>query len=476
MAILAAIVAVNALVGYAIAEGKTALAVGIASLPFLVLALERVILRRPRVLAYAALGLAMFGDRLNGPLPLPISTVIYPADILVSLAIGSWLIGRERGKEVRRLRTPVLGLPFAIFAVAILVAVIRGHQSYGLAYFSQPVRILVYAGIATAIADSTPRQLYRAIVAIFYVGAAWQAVLAAFYLATGRSQTESIDLSTGGTRTLALSTAMLLACSLVLALLNLDLDWKAGRRAVHLGVAALATFGIVVSLGRTTFAAVAALVPLLLITLRHARRAILSFVPLLLPALVLVAILVPRATPNLVPTLTARLTGKFKNDSALVTRQRKYDAALEGYGKDPILGLGFGRPYTYLDLDRSLKTISGDPENSYVYLLAGGGLFALGSWILLSLTFVWNTLRRLHVAAGTDRVLVLWSLGAWFVLSVNEFTGPILSVPSLLLPLWIALLLPAVVRLDPDSSIPAPAAGEPPRTARSAPVAQESRW
>ncbi len=159
--------------------------------------------------------------------------------------------------------------------LTVLLGVLRGHDRYGTHFLSEPTRFLLYAGIAAAIADMEPRRAYRGIVLVFYVGTVWQLLEGAYYLATGRSQTGSVDLSTGGTRVLALSTAMYLAGALILALLNLDMD-RGGRRTwLHLTVAMLAALGIVLSLGRTTFVALGALLPILAIVLRHTRRSLL---------------------------------------------------------------------------------------------------------------------------------------------------------------------------------------------------------
>jgi O-antigen ligase len=446
--VVAGLALVNVVVAYALATSRWTLAIAIALLPALALGASAV-LRKPGVLLFGALALTIFGGPLNNALPFGGGAALYPADLIVGLALISWLIRAATHKvDARRpFSLPALGIPFVVLAVALSVGVLRGHERYGLSYVSQPVRIFAYALIAAAIIDVTPRQLYRGLVAVFYVGAVWHAGAAVYYLATGRSQTESVDLSTGGSRVLALSTAMLLACSLVLALLNLELDTdrSAGRNALHLVISGLATFGIVVSLGRTTFAAVAVLIPLLLLALRRMRRALLSFIPLSVPFLVLLVVVTLQLVPNLWPTLQSRVTGKLGNDSAVETRTRKFDATLQGFDQSPILGMGFGRPVTYVAIDRSVQTFSGDPENSYVYLLAGGGILTLGAWIAFALAFVWSSLRRLTHVTGSDRVLVLWSLGTWFVFSINALTGPILSVPSFLLVLWIAMLIPGIV-------------------------------
>src|SRR6185436_20201632 len=129
---------------------------------------------------------------------------VYTSDIVVFLALAAWLaaylLRRDRQRSPKWPSTPVLGLPLLLFAPPLLIAILRGHATYGASLIGQPLRLLFYAGIAAAIADLEPRRAYRGIVAVFYVGTIWMMLNAAYYIATGTSQTDSVDLSTGGNR------------------------------------------------------------------------------------------------------------------------------------------------------------------------------------------------------------------------------------------------------------------------------------
>jgi O-antigen ligase len=307
--------------------------------------------------------------------------------------------------------------------------------------------MVFYAGIGAAVAGMTAQTAYRGVVAVFYAGAVWNALAGVYYLATGTSQTPS-EVSTGGTRALALSTAMFLAGSLVIALLNLDREGVGGRWPLHLAMAGLATFGIVISLGRTTFAAVGVLVPVLFIALRRMRRSVLSILPLFIPAILLCVLILPQVAPSFGTALRDRLTGEVGTDASLIGRERKFHAVLDGLGEEPIRGLGFGRTVRVENIDRSILFFSGDPENSYIYLLAGGGVLVLGTFILLVLSFFLDAIRRLLQTEGESRALVAWGASMAFILLINTLTGPVLTVAPLLLTLWIALLLPAVARSE----------------------------
>jgi O-antigen ligase len=446
--VVAAVVGTNLVVGVALGTGQTTLVTLAIVVPVLVVASSAMVTRR-EWLVYGAFLLTMLGSSLNERLPGTGGTAIFPADVFLALAVSGWLVERltaARGTPHERLRTLVLSWPLALFAAALMAAVVRGHARYGTSYLSQPARMVLYAAIAVAIAKMEPRATYRKLVQIFYLTTVVEALIGAYHLASGTSQTASSSLSTGGTRALALTTAMFLAGGLILALLNLDIDRNPKHRPLHASIAALATFGIVISLGRTTFAALAVIIPILLIGLRRMRATMLAYAPLAAIFAALMILVVAEVKPSLGSTFAARLTGHVGTDTAVVQRQRKFHAALEGFGDDPILGLGFGRPVHFTAIDRSIITFSGDPEDSYIYVLAGGGIVALGSLIVLMLAFFGDTFWRVRGIAGEERALVVFSASLAFVFFVNALSGPILSDPELMLMLWILMLLPATVR------------------------------
>lgn len=120
-------------------------------------------------------------------------------------------------------------------------------------------------------------------------------------------------------------------------------------------------------------------------------------------------------------------------------------ASSEGWtGEEAVLGLGFGRSFNYI-WNGYAYHLGGDPHNSYIWILAGGGVFALAALLLLFGTFLWDAIRRARASTSFEHALVLWAVGTWFIFMVNALTGPILSDPSFLLTVWIVLLLPALV-------------------------------
>ena len=217
-------------------------------------------------LVLAALGLNLtWVPLVRDPLPLPGSAAIFIPDVVLVLVVTQWLVLRfVRGTSTALVpRTTLVGVPLALFAAALVPGILRGHERYGASLVGQPLRLVLYAAVAMAMTELHPRETYRAIVGLFYAGAALQAIFASWYLATGTTQSNSDLLSTGGTRTLDVGTSIYLAGALFLVVLNLELGFPL-RRWVHLTVGALALFGIIVAYDRTTFIALVLLIPLAL--------------------------------------------------------------------------------------------------------------------------------------------------------------------------------------------------------------------
>jgi O-antigen ligase len=465
---LAAVALVNVVVAVTVSRSGSqafVLVLGaIAVVPIVWVAVER-----PDWILYTALLVIMLGGvptmfnpsatpRLLGGPGGTGGTNVSAEDLFVLLAIGSAvlrLLIRRRGDERPRFGTIVLSWPLVLLATALMQGVIRGHDHYGTSYISQPVRIFAYAAIGLAFVETPPDRLLRNLTRVFYLTIAVSTLQAGYYLATGTSQTDTSALSTGGTRVLALSTAMYLAAGLVLALVHLDLNPQSERRRLHIWMAILAALGIVVSLGRTTFAAVAILVPVLVVVLRRLRRTMLTYFPVAVAVAMLVAVFVIIVSPSTASTIGHRFTGNVGTDTAVIQRQRKYKATMQGFDQNPVFGFGFGRPVTFVSIDQTVQTFSGDPENSYIYVLAGGGIVALASLLTLVGLFFIDCGRRFLRSERAPRAVVTLGASLAFILLVNAASGPVLSNPPLMLLTWIGLLLPAVAtrqRTDARSS------------------------
>ncbi len=444
----AALAAASAGVGVMLATAR-AEGVALAALPVVFVAVGSLIASNRAVLVYAAFVLCLLS-----PLPvsdaahLPAGIQVYPADVLVLLAVASWaaawLINPEEARPSMP-RTQLLGWPLLLLGVTLVAAVIRGHERYGESLFSLPLRFVLYAGIAFAISDLKPRDAYRWLVVVFYTGTLWQTGVAIRGYATGTSATHQIVLSTGGERVLAGSTAMFMAGALLLALLNLEFQRSARKAALHLLMAMLATFALVSTFQRTTFAVAGILAPLLLLAFRRIRFRAAAYVPLVAPFLVLLALLVPKVDRTFFPTFADRVTASPSTDPTAQWRLKAYAAVWGQVREAPLTGVGFGQPVRFIS-NNTHYNVGQDPHNQFLYLWAGGGLLLFGSFLVLLGVYLLEAWSRFRAAPVEERRLIFWSVSLWFVFVVNSLTGITLTQPSLLLVFWILMLLPMTVR------------------------------
>ncbi len=445
---LPVLAAANAGLGVMLADARTK-GVALAVLPVTLVAIGSLIASSRAILIFAAIAIGLFKPLpLSGALPLPIGINLYPSDILVLLAVGSWvaawLVNREEARP-SSLQTRLLGWPLLLFGIMLFAAVVRGHERYGEQLVGVPLRFLLYAGIAAAVTDLKPRDAYKWLVVLFYAGTVWQALVAVYRFATGTSEALSGALSTGGERVLGGSIAMFMAGALLLALLNLDRDRGVGRTALHLLMAALATFALVSTFQRTTFALVSVVVPLSLLAFRRIGLRMAAFLPLFAPFLVLVLLVIPKANPSLFPTLADRITASPSTDATVNWRLDAYAAVWSQVREAPVTGVGFGRPVRFVSKGVQYD-VEQNPHNQFLYLFAGGGSLLVGSFILLLAVYLLEAWRRFRSAKKEERQLIFFGVSLWFVFVVNSLTGIVLTVPDLLLTFWILMVLPMVVR------------------------------
>ena len=429
----------------------------VALAPALVALFGSLIASNRAILVFAAFAMNLFAPL--GPtsaLPLPIGVRVYPADVLVLLAVASWLAAwlvRPQLPRRSSLRSGILGWPLLLFAMALFAAVIRGHERYGEPVVGVPARLVVYAAIAAALTQLTARDVYRWLVVVFYAGAVWQSAVAIWGYARGTSETNQVLLSTGGERVLAGSTAMFMTGALLLALLNLEFDRRARSTALHLAVAALATFSLISTFQRTSFVALAVLVPVFLLVFRRIGLRAAAFLPLCAPFFALVVLLLPKADPSFFPTLVDRITASPSTDATAQWRVRAYAAVWEQVRESPITGVGFGQPVRFISNGVHYE-VAQNPHNQFLYLWAGGGTLLFGSFILLLLVYLFECWRRFKGGTRDERRLIFWSVSLWFVFVVNSGTGIILTQPYLLVVFWILMVLPMIVRPKGRDAVP----------------------
>jgi O-antigen ligase len=450
IATLPLLVVANAGLGAMMADAR-AKGIALAAVPLVLVVIGGLIASNRAILVFVAIAIVLFKPLpFSHALPLPVGITVYPSDVLVLLAVASWLAAWLLGPEEERPsspRTRLLGWPLLLFGAALFAGIVRGHERYGQPIFGIPLRLLLYAGIAAALTDLKPRAAYKWLTVLFYTGTVWQAGVAIYRYATGTTSAGlSGTLSTGGERVLGGSIAMLMAGALLLALLNLERDRRAGRTTLHLVIAVLATFAIVSTYQRTTFALISILLPVALLVFRRIPLRMAAFVPLLAPFLVLAILFIATAVPTFFPTFADRVTAAPSTDTSAHWRQKANAAVWDQVRESPLTGVGFGRQASFV-LNNARIEVGQDPHDQFLFLWAGGGLLLLASFVLLLVVYLLESWSRFRTATGDERRLVFWAVSMWFVLVANSLTGIVLTDSHLLLIFWVLMLLPMIVRL-----------------------------
>jgi hypothetical protein len=349
----------------------------------------------------------------------------------------------------------VLGWPFLLFSAAVLVAVLRGNDLYGLDLVGQPTRLILYAGIAFAVVRINARQAYKGVVVVFYVGTVWMMLNAAYHLATGTSQTTADSLSTGGTRILSYSVSMYLGAALFLALINLHFAHSAKARLLHATFAGLATFGVILGFFRGVFLAVLVVLPFLF-AVRAVRRSLLGVLPIVLPVAAILTFGIGKAVPELGTTLQDRVLTSQTEEANYLWRKNARAAIWEQVHRSPVIGVGFGKDETFTVrvanraglLISKQQAIGQQAHNSFLWMLAGGGIPVLGGWLLLLLISVYDSWRRFRGAVDDhERALIAWCVLSLLSFSVVALSEPVFAVSPILIGTWSLILLPTVVPL-----------------------------
>jgi O-antigen ligase len=376
---------------------------------------------------------------------------VFATDIVVALALATWVAGRLAGSYGRpRPRAPVLPfrVVFGAFALVVVVDTLRGNLAYGASLLGEPLRLALYALVAFALSDLTPEKTLAGLRVVFYGGAFWSLLSAAYYIASGTSQTGADALSTGGTRVLSLSVSLSLALSLFLAVLSFDLPRTARQHALDAAAAAASLVGIVLSFGRGTFIAVAVVIPLLLATSRRLRERTLVALPMAVPLVAVSLLLTSQLAPATWRTLLERLQISAVHagvDASVEWRRHAVHVIWQQVRSSPFVGVGFGKGGEF-DLNGVHFEISQDPHNSIVWLAAGGGAVLVVLFGLMVALYLGDAFTRFRAGTATERVVVVWSVGALVSFLLNALAGPLFSTPQELFAVWAVFLLPGVTR------------------------------
>ena len=406
------------------------------------------------VLLSAALALDLFFPSLDQSLSFGGGN-IHTQDLIVLAALGGWALSRLLDSSSPSVpRTPVLGWPFLIFAIAVAIPTLRGHYAYGTSLIGQPFRLIIYAGIIVTLAGITAPQLLRLLTAVFYSGICVTTLYAVYYVATGTGQSQSFGLSTGGFRPLAISTSIYCSSGLFLALLRLRTASTARGRALHLTIAGLALVCVVLGFGRAVLAAVFVVCMGFLLLSPRLRRSLASIVPLAAPFVALAVIFVALAAPSLASSFVARVSSPPAKDANVRWRVQANETVMKQVREAPLYGVGFGRTSSfYMNVPDSQgflvpfrQEIGQDPHNGYLYLLAGGGAITLMTFLILLGTYALDVGRRYaRTPDDVGRTVLLWSALSLCPVLFNAASGTTFENASNVLNMWALLVVPAVI-------------------------------
>jgi O-antigen ligase len=428
----------------AVADGRWTMAIGLGAV--LVVALVAVI--EPRVTFCASLFYILLVVIENSRVTVADLVLVLPVVVVVCSAFAG---GEIAGRVPALWRATPFRLALFVFVVLVVIAVAKGYSSAGEHGPLQSLRLAIAPVLLLSVAVFRDRrELLNGLRLTFYAFITYSFFEALFNLATGRSATSAAAVSTGGTRTVANSTAMYLAIGLILVAFHLAREDRLLRRLGLSALMAMSLFGIFLALARTTWLALAAVTLVLLVFTPEARRGAVRFLALAAPLIVLAALLAPIVAPTQVQDVEQRLSrpqGQGQDESA-VFREQAWGLMLDRWELSPAFGRGFGQTVSFRSNDKSTVDVTNDPHNGFIYLLVAMGVVGLATFSLIQLGFLRACFRSVKLPGGRD--LALWALAAWVIYMVNVFTGVLLGTQALMMFLWYLLAVPIALLALPE--------------------------
>jgi O-antigen ligase len=438
LAVVAACLVGAVVIGWVAGRASTSVAVLLATVPLLLLFLQRFRTSLGVVLVVGATAAQLF------QYPSPTSALvigplhIFLTDVVLLLAIAYWALGPRVARDGTS--RPPIGL-FLVLVVVLGVCatpgLLRGHEDFGVSLLGNVTRLVAYSLVGLAAFRYAAGDFEKGFRWAFAGGLFAAALLGLYYSATGHTATAANALSTGGTRVLPLTLAMYAAMATVFMLVMITL--RPGRSWPWLEWLALGAGAIVqvLALGRATMAALMVLGALIVLGTRRTRRSVALVGALAIPLAVVGIVIAHPAPPPAFQTAQNRVFQTSLSDRDIDWRVLASDAVMEGYSDHRWTGLGFGRDISFVVDGNVINVRAGDPHNGFVYLLGGGGLLALLSFSLVILSAFGVGLRRLVRTVDRDRPVLLWATCSLVIYLANVATEPYLSQANNILILWI---------------------------------------
>jgi O-antigen ligase len=378
------------------------------------------------------------------------------ADLLLALpliiVVCSALTGGEiAARAAAIIRAHRYKLAIAVFVVLVVVAVGKGYATVGHKGPNESLRLALAPLIGLGLAVFRDRRdLLRGLRIVFYAFVIEQFLYGLYNLATGHSATAASVVSTGGFRTVANSAAMFLGMAFVLLAFQLGREERALQRVALALLMLMATFDILLSLARSTWIALAIVLPILAVAVPVARRGMVRFLITVAPLIVLGALLAPVLLPHQVSYVKDRLQrpSGVEQDQSAAFRQQAWSLMLDRWDSSKVFGRGFGQSVTFRTNARVDATVTNDPHNGFIYLLVAMGAVGLAAFLAIQIGFLRAAVRALRMKGAFE--VAVWCLAAWVLYVANAFTGVLLGQESLMLFLWFLLAIPVALAALPE--------------------------
>lgn len=453
----------NLILAAAVVSGRT----GDIVLLIVIVTIIALAVRHARGVLYALVFLNAISTVIFAFAPTPTlgagGLIIFPQDLGVVLLLGAWAVWEAQrpggGLEaaIRRFAREPVFWTYLTLLVFVFIAIFRADEGG-----FNSARMFLYAAVAVAVFRLiTEERHLRIVTAALVVGASLTSLYGLFLVAQGQSITDA-DLSTGGTRGVAISASYIVASAFAYVM--------ASRVA---GVARFGPFwpllllvlagGLIASGARQTWIGVLAAVVLFAVAspLRGVLRMGVSIGAAVLIALALFTLFPSQQAAETLADVETRAATDPATDNSSEDRRIKWREAWNQVEQQPLLGTGFGATFTYTTNfsrfgNNFVRQVSDDPENTHLWIWARVGTVGFIAWIVLNLLAFGSLLVR-FARASTPllRSVALWGAGSLMIVWAGMAFSPVSSFRSTLFLFWLVFALIPMLAIFEERRPPA---------------------
>jgi len=352
--------------------------------------------------------------------------------------------------------SPYLLLPIAAFVWLNLVAVALGILRYGPLAALTDADWLVWIGFFVLVLLQPSFSLFSKLAMITFGVSTVRALWGLFRLAHGMGW----SVTTGGQRYLGSSDAQFIAAGFIVSLMLLLFVIRRRRtRSLILAISVLQLAGILISLSRQTWVALATSLccgVFLFMKGKRLRFVVASgFMLGILVFGILVAFSLDLIPADLLLSLLGRFGGgdfrQILRDPSVQFRFAAWREAVRGIQESPLLGKGWGAPHEFSFVvlqSGKLQTFDVSPHNTYLWLAYKAGVPALLLFMLFIARLLVGAVQRYHRVARVDRVQAAFLIGTVLIqvtYSIGALWWDYFTVVFMSIPIWLNLGILAVL-------------------------------